>query len=72
MAKRFMWGSSDFTLLQNIILNTEGGKFKRIIADRDSGKNMEKLHAWAEVTRLFNEVLLCTDPYQNVPPSAYR
>jgi hypothetical protein len=56
--KRFIWGQEDYYLLQNIILNSEGGRFKRIIADRDTGKNMEKLQAWTEVTRLFNEVVL--------------
>jgi len=48
MVKRFIWGNQDFPLLQNIILNTEGGKYKRIIGDCEPRKNMEKLQAWTE------------------------
>jgi len=56
MAKRFTFGEHSFAILQDIILNEAAGKFARIIRDRNSAKNFEKLAAWTEVTRLFNEV----------------
>jgi hypothetical protein len=56
MPKRFMWSAADFNIIQDIVLNGDGGRFKRIICDRATGKNLEKLEAWTEVTRLFNEV----------------
>jgi hypothetical protein len=53
---RLLFNAQAFPILENIILNAEGGKYFRIIRDRDSAKNMEKLQVWTEVTQLFNQV----------------
>ena len=53
---RLVFNAQAFPILENIILNAEGGKYFRIIRDRDSAKNMEKLQVWTEVTQLFNQV----------------
>jgi hypothetical protein len=54
--ERYSFPPNAFQTLQGIIKNHDGGRIFDVIVKRDSGKNMEKLAVWTEVTALFNQV----------------
>ncbi len=53
---RYLFLPNAFDILQGIIINHDNGRFMDVIVDKSSGKNLEKMSIWNEVTDLFNKV----------------
>jgi hypothetical protein len=56
--KRHVFGASSFDVLQDIIINREGGRFLSIIKNRDVSKNMTKADVWNAITAYYNQVIV--------------
>ena len=54
--ERYSFPPNAFQTLQGIIKNHDGGRIFEVIVNRATGKNLEKLAVWTEVTALFNQV----------------
>jgi hypothetical protein len=55
-AKRHVFASWSFEVLQDIIANRENGRFLEIIRDKDVTKNLEKAEIWNAITKYYNQV----------------